>query len=195
LRLFLAGQLPGPIEQAILALRAEWIGTLSGWRWVRPDAIHLTLRFLGEVTSARDDESRPAWRRTAAGGRAFRCALTRVGRFPARGSARVLWVGLEEREPGQALADLADRLEGVARSLDFSAETRPFHPHVTLARAVPGARPDLPSLEPLPRQDEGWVSEIVLFASRLAPGGSRYTALERFPLGPARPGHGRGTAG
>jgi 2'-5' RNA ligase len=182
-RLFLAARLPESLLKDLLVLRADWVDTLGGWRFLPPEDLHVTLRFLGETASAPDLLARPAWTRVVAEARPFRCALTRAGRFPERGSARVLWVGLEEREPGAALGDLARRLEQAARAHGFAPEERPFHPHVTLARARRGARPDLPPLEPLSSRGEGWVREVVLFESRVAPGGARYTALETFPLG------------
>jgi len=183
MRQFLAAELP-----AALRVHVEGVGSglrprLRGWRWVRPEGVHLTLRFLGEVGGERDARARGAWRRVVGAGRAFRVVLTGLGRFPGRGGPRVLWLGLEETEPGGALVDLANRLEAAARDLGWDAEAGPFSPHLTLARARRGTRADEPSLaEQTVERVEGWVRRVTLFESHLERGGARYTALESFAL-------------
>jgi 2'-5' RNA ligase len=183
MRLFLAAELPEPVRRSLIELQAELKGRLRGWRWVRAEGIHLTLRFLGEVDAGLDARARSAWERVARDGAPFRIRLTRPGRFPQRGAPRVLWVGLEEIEPGEALAGLAAGLERNARELGWQAEERPFRPHLTLARRQRGARPDGPPEEVRAVGAEGWVRRIVLFRSRLDRSGARYTALASFALG------------
>lgn len=183
MRLFLAAELPDPVRRSVSDLQAELRTRLQGWRWVRAEGIHLTLRFLGEVDEGQDGRARPAWERVARDGAPFRVRVTRPGRFPERGSPRVLWVGLEEIEPGEALARLAAGLEQRARELGWQREKRPFRPHLTLARRLRGARPEGPPAEACVAAAEGWVRRIVLFRSRLDRSGARYTALASFPLG------------
>jgi 2'-5' RNA ligase len=185
MRQFLAAELPGEVRRRVAEVRAGLEERLRGWRWVRTDAVHLTLRFLGEVGQDTDRRARPAWSRVAAGGEPFRLRLAGLGRFPPRGGPRVLWAGLEETEPGAALASLAAGLEGAARELGWEPERRTFRPHLTLARRRRGARPDEPPAGAKLGEAEGWVRRIVLFQSHLEPGGARYTALESFPLGDA----------
>jgi len=185
-RQFLAAELPGAVRREL----EGWCGTLArelaGWRFLDPASAHLTLRFLGEVGAERDRAARPVWRQVVACGRTVRLRLAAPGAFPPRGRPRVLWAGIEEVEPGTALAALAHELEQAARELGFPAELRPFHPHVTVARArrEGDAARAAHALEPTV---EGWIREVVLFASQLGPAGARYTALESFPLrGPDR---------
>jgi 2'-5' RNA ligase len=185
MRQFLAAELPDGVRRRVTEARAGLEGRLRGWRWVRTAAIHLTLRFLGEVDEGADRRARAAWSRIAAGSEPFRLRLTKLGRFPARGGARVLWAGLEETEPGAALASLAARLESGARELGWEAELRPFRPHLTLARCRRGARPDEPPGGESLGDAGGWVRRIVLYQSHLERGGARYTALASFPLGDA----------
>ena len=183
MRLFLAAELPAAIKERVVEVHDELAGQLRGWRWVRPEGIHLTLRFLGEVEESKDLAARSVWRDTVAAVSRFHLRVAGPGRFPERGAPRVLWLGVEETEPGGALAELAGALETVARQLGWAAETRGFHPHLTLARRARGARPDDVPRRPPEAQAAGWVREVILVRSRLGRDGASYTALDSFPLG------------
>jgi 2'-5' RNA ligase len=189
MRQFLAAELPGSVRRCVSDAQAGLRSMLQGWRWVRPEGIHLTLRFLGEVAEELDERARLAWGGVARACGPFRVRVSGVGRFPERGTPRVLWVGLEEIEPGDGMARLATGLERSARELGWQPEPRPFRPHLTLARRVRGARPDGPPDEARVPAAEGWVRRIVLFRSRLDRSGARYTAMASFPLGGAADGH------
>jgi 2'-5' RNA ligase len=181
-RLFLALELPPELREVLATERARLQQSLRGWRWARPESIHLTLRFLGEVDPELDRRSRETWRAVAARSRPFRIRLGGAGRFPPRGAPRILWLGTEEVEPGDALAELAEAVERAARELGWPEERRPFRPHLTLARAERGGRPD-PPREDRPAAGEGSVvREVALVQSHLHPSGARYTALESYPL-------------
>jgi 2'-5' RNA ligase len=186
-RLFLAAALPEAVESAASGLQSALRRRLRGWRWPRPEGIHLTLRFLGEVDAALDERARAEWERVAAECRPFRVGLDEVGHFPPRGVPRVLWIGLLEIEPGGALAALARQLEATARELGWAPERRPFRPHLTLGRARKGSRPDVPPGDEAVPRAEGWVRGIRLVESRLLPEGARYTARAVYPLGGGEP--------
>ena len=183
MRLFLAAALPDELLRQLEDIRTSLAAKLEGWRWVRPGSVHLTLRFLGEVAAESDRQARGTWRRVAAVARPFRVRLRGVGRFPARGRPRVLWVGVEETSAGSALRGLAAELEQAARGLGWEAEPRPFRAHLTLARGRRGARPGEPKDAAAWVGREVRVRDLVLYRSQLDPGGARYTALESFPLG------------
>ena len=143
--------------------------------------MHLTLRFLGEVdpgiVAALDAPFAAAARATPAPELAVRGA----GAFPSATRPRVLWLGIEERRPGGALAGLAARLEGLARDAGLAPETRVFFPHVTLARARSDhARID--GRDAIESLGSFIAKDLVLFRSLLGPGGARYEALRRYPL-------------
>lgn len=185
MRLFLAAELPAPVRRELEAW-SSLARELPGWRFLDAASVHLTLRFLGEVSAERDLEARPVWREVVAGGRAVRLRLAGAGCFPPRGRPRVLWAGIEELEPRTALHALARELEQAARELGFAAEPRPYQPHLTVARARREGEAARPA-HALEGTAAGWVREVVLFESRLGPEGARYTALESFPLrGPDR---------
>ncbi len=183
MRLFLAAELPDELLDPIAEIRTSLAAQLNGWRWVRPEGMHLTLRFLGQVAPESDRKARGTWRRVAAGARPFRIRLSAVGCFPSRARPRVLWVGVEETAPGGALAALAVDLEQAARGLGWEAESRPFRAHLTLARGRRGAHPENPHNAVVRVGTEVRVRDLVLYRSQLEAGGARYTALESFPLG------------
>lgn len=185
MRLFLAIALPEAVHHGLNRLVQRLRRECVGWRWVRPEGIHLTVRFLGEVDPVDDARLRQVWGRAVSDHPPFRLVLGGLGVFPSPRSPRVLWVGVEEQPSDGRLARLAAAVEGAARSSGFDPEERPFRAHLTLARTERGARSpttprrEAPEVEGLAAE----VSEVVLFASELGPAGARYTALERFPLG------------
>ena len=101
-------------------------------RWVRVDDLHLTLRFLGATPDERQAEIASALATAAAGVAPFRIVLSGGGAFPNASAPRVLWIGIAEGT--DHLAGLVERLNGGLAPLGWPAETRPFTPHLTLAR-------------------------------------------------------------
>ncbi len=183
MRQFLAIDLPGSVRRRLGELQSELRDELSGWRWTRPEGIHLTLRFLGEVDAELDRRARDAWRGCAAQARGFSIRLRGLGCFPGPRRPRVLWVGIEADPAHRVrLTELASGIEVAARSLGFEPSDRAFRPHLTLGRARRGSRPAPPE----PSSFDGGrieAAELVLFRSELHGGGARYTALDSFPFG------------
>jgi len=101
-------------------------------RWVRVDDLHLTLRFLGATPDERQAEIASALATAAAGVAPFRIVLSGGGAFPNASAPRVLWIGIAEGT--DHLAGLVGRLNGALAPLGWPVETRPFTPHLTLAR-------------------------------------------------------------
>lgn len=125
MRLFIAIALPDPVREALSGLRSG----LPGARWVEPEAMHLTLRFIGEVdeTEAEDIDAALA----AITAPAFDLAISGIGSFQSRRRVRSIWVGLQRSEP---LARLQGKVESAVVRAGFEPEGRKFKPHVTLAR-------------------------------------------------------------
>jgi 2'-5' RNA ligase len=183
MRLFLAVELPATVREALAGLQRDLRSRCGGWRWVRPEGIHLTLRFLGEVAAGDDAAQRAAWRREASRSGPLSIRVSGAGVFPSPRRPRVLWVGVEEYVPGGRLEALAAGLETAAREAGFKPETRPFRPHLTLARAARGSRPSAPEPGSVGEIGLAEVEDLVLFRSELRPQGARYSVLERFTLG------------
>jgi len=181
-RQFLAIPIP---EEAIAVLERvpRFTPESSSWRFVRRSSIHLTVRFLGEVSEEQDATLRAVWRATAASTAPFRMALGQLDALPSRRRARVLVVDLKEVGSRSRLTGLARGLETAATTAGFEKIPRPFHPHLTLARCSRGTRPRFPDPEPRFKRIEFAVDRIHLYRSDLNPGGARYTVLDSFPLG------------
>jgi RNA 2',3'-cyclic 3'-phosphodiesterase len=117
-------------------------------KWVRPEGIHLTLKFLGDVEDTSEAELRAALGSAAGAGepRGITLQVDGFGAFPDARRARVIWAGVT---PEPALELLQHRVEQAFAPLGFPTEARAFRPHVTLGRAARDARPrDLAALEP-----------------------------------------------
>jgi 2'-5' RNA ligase len=185
LRLFVACELPEEVREALGGVQTDLrrMGADS-LRWVRPEGIHITLKFLGGVDEARAGEITAA---LAAAVEPFELRL-RPGALGTFGGdrLRVVWVGLDGDT--EALASLAGRVEGALAPLGFPGEQRPFAAHLTLARApdhVPlGERRQLAALvrryRP-PALPTMTLRRVALMQSTLGPGGSVYTRLAAFP--------------
>jgi 2'-5' RNA ligase len=159
------------LARAIERLRAEAWGERV--RWVRPENLHLTLRFLGDVETDRVAGLLASLRGALAGTGAFECRATRVGGFPSASRTRVVAAAVEPEAP---LVALGERVERVVLDAGFDAEPRPFRAHVTLGRVrrppLRGAAIDSP-LAGAPLR----VDRVVLYRSELGRDGSRYTEL------------------
>jgi len=185
LRVFCAVELPGDAREQVGAYIADLREQFPNVRasWERPEKLHLTLKFLGEIKTARVDQLAGAVERAAARVSPFHIKLSGAGAFPPRGPARVLWLGVVDETGG--LAALQRHLEDECSAEGFPREPRPFSPHLTLARlrTPAGVRPlaehhKAASIETPPFT----VSELVVVRSELGPAGSRHTPLSRHRL-------------
>jgi 2'-5' RNA ligase len=182
IRVFCAVELPEEIRAAVTAhaarLRRDYPDARASW--ARPEGLHITLKFIGEVEAARVESLSHAARAAAEGFKPFRLSIEESGTFPPRGTARVLWLGVRD-ESGQ-LSQLQRRLERECDSAGFPSEPRAFKPHLTLARLR--TPKDAFALSEAHRSAtfgpyHFQVSELLVIRSELGPGGSRYTPLSR----------------
>ena len=180
MRLFFAIALPTDLKARLVAARDALALDPALWRPVRPEALHLTLRFLGEVDPERLGAVSSIGRAAAASCSSIPCELGAIGAFPSAGRARVVWIGLDDCSPERDLARVARALEDGLREGGFPAEERAFAPHVTIARAKRASRaPSIPAAGP---EGSFVAREFVLLRSHLGPTGSRYDLVGTFPL-------------
>jgi len=163
-------------------------------RWVRPESLHITLKFIGEQTPEQVEAISERLRGIE--GSAFEIRSGGYGFFPTAKAPRVFWIGIHA---GPQLAELAGSVDVAVAELGIPCEDRPFSPHLTLARA--GGRSGSPKwrkgdgpnstfavvekrLAAMGELDFGKMTahEFILYQSQLSPKGSKYTKLERFPL-------------
>lgn len=185
MRMFLAIDLPAAVRSALGDATARLRDRYAGWRWLRPDGIHLTVRFLGEVDPAGLDHHARTWERVARTLAPGRVGVGGAGVFPSRGRPRVLWVGVRDESGRAVLGSIAGGIESAAVDLGFRAETRPFRPHLTVARALREGAPEIPAPDAVGDLGPFEATEIALFRSELRPDGARYHRLRVFALGGA----------
>ena len=181
MRAFIAIDLPETIRAALSRKQATFRSVCLDARWTQPEGIHLTLKFLGEISDAKVREVSTSLKNL---GRfeSFAVGLRGFGFFPDASRPRVCWVGVEA--PAN-LNQLAEQVEEAMGKIGFAREQRPFRPHLTLARfKVPQPQSALQLL--LSQQGEQElgnfeVSEFFLFESKLSPQGAEYRKVERFP--------------
>jgi 2'-5' RNA ligase len=182
LRVFLAVELDARVRGKIAELARELPSLAPRARWVRPEGLHLTLRFFGEVPPRAVESLGARLAEDLAGLPAFDLEFRGCGVFPPHGRPRVLWVNVAH--PPKSLFDLHFRAEACARALGFAAETRPFSPHLTVARFRERERSVGSILEAFENRSFGVspVEEAILFESRLSSSAARYERLRVIPL-------------
>ena len=182
-RLFIAIELSADAHRWLEKARSvlEPVTPSGSMRWVNPDGIHLTLKFLGEIPVSRIDGIRSAMDQSVAGRTPFSLTFEGLGCFPNTVRPRVVWAGVRG-EP--LLADLQRRLEDNLEAAGFKKEQRSFSPHLTLGRVKDGAKEI--QLRKIGAAIEGarmettaamTVEELCLFRSILRPDGPEYSIL------------------
>jgi 2'-5' RNA ligase len=176
-RMFCAVELPDTVK----ALFADHVRRLRDAAhdvrasWARPESVHITLKFVGEIEQTRARELSLAAERAIQGSEPFQLAIEGAGSFPPRGAPRVLWLGVRDDSGG--LTRLQTRLEDECAASGFPNEPRVFHPHLTVARLkAPAGAKRLATLHKLaPFELEVFrVDRLKVIRSELGAGGSRY---------------------
>jgi 2'-5' RNA ligase len=203
MRLFVALDIDPAVREGIARFMANVQKLAPDVRWVKPEAFHITLKFLGEESPERMEEIK----RALSSIRSLQTVISfgGTGFFPSPRAARVFWIGITA-DPN--LPMLATKVDKALRVLRIPAEAQPFTPHLTLARGGdrrhprggsgrpqwrPGDKPQSTfsrlqeSLAPLPPPDFGTITatEFFLYESKLSSSGAQYTKLARFPLSAA----------
>ena len=184
MRAFVALNLPDVTRQAVWSAIGPLRDLSLPVKWVRPDGIHLTLKFLGEIAEARQPEVIAALRRAADGTRPLPLAIEGFGAFPDPARARVLWAGVAP-DPGLEL--LQHAIEREFTPLGFPTEARTFRPHVTLGRAQRDARPAAfrgleAALAALSFAETVVIERVDLMRSTLQSGGAVYEVVHHERL-------------
>ncbi len=194
------------LDEGIRGRIARFIEGVSGFapeaRWVRPESLHITLKFIGEQKEEQVEAITQRLRRVEFP--PFEIQVSGYGFFPTAKSPRVFWIGIRT---DKQLAHLACDIDSAVAEFGIAREDRPYSPHLTLARA--GGR----SGDPKWRRGDGLNSiygvlqkrlaamdepdsdtltfggmtadKFILYQSQLSSAGSKYTKLERFPMRPA----------
>jgi 2'-5' RNA ligase len=194
MRLFIALDIDESIRERIVLFMDGVRDFAPDARWVHPESLHVTLRFIGEQPDGSVDRIRLALQSVAAG--TTEIQFRGYGFFPTTKSARVFWIGMDT---GPQLAALATMIDDATAAIGIPKEVRAFSPHLTLARSREGSgaprslATDKPNraferlqekLASLPAPEFGTMTprEFFLYQSVLSPKGSKYTKLAAFAL-------------
>jgi 2'-5' RNA ligase len=187
IRAFVAIPLDAELRRSTVAAIARLRESPGGdrFRWARPETLHVTLRFLGDIDPARVPGLGSALRTEVAATAPFALTLGALDAFPSLRRPRAVFLHVGPAEP---LAALAAAVERAVVTAGFAPELRPFRPHLTLGRARRG-RPAPVTASVTPPGDSPVVAEIVLYQSRLGRSGATHTPLDRIALGAGRLHH------
>ena len=180
MRLFVALEIPSAVRENLAALLKTLRAVSPQTRWVRPENLHVTLKFIGEVA-----ETKLAAIRSALAGARSDQPVTLdfrgLGFFPNDKHPRVFWAGIEASPNLKTLAADIDR---AAEKLGIAREQRPFSPHLTLARFEPPGLPEKlrSAIQENAARNFGTLrtTQFHLIESKLKPSGAEYTTLESF---------------
>lgn len=179
MRLFIALDIPAEIRAHLTEYMERARVLAPEARWARVEGLHVTLKFIGNVDDVVAEKIKTALAPIKAA--PFEVKFAGVGFFPNPNAARVFWAAVEG---GDSLPRLASTIDAAMEKLGFPQETKPYHPHLTLARTSSRPLRGLKSLldEPPPQFGTMTAREFFLYQSQPQKGGSKYTKLERFQL-------------
>jgi|SRR5271166_166389 len=194
MRIFIGIDLDSEVRARISRFLEGVQGFAPDAKWVRPESLHITLKFIGEQTPDRVDAITERLRRIE--GDPFEIRAGGYGFFPTAKAPRVFWIGIHA---GPQLVTLAESIDVAVAELGIPREDRAFSPHLTLARA--GGRSGSPKwrkgdgpnavfavlekrIAAMGELDFGTMTarEFILYQSELSAGGSKYTKVQRFSL-------------
>lgn len=177
-RLFVAIDLPDEIKDRV----QEICTGIGKAHWVRMEQLHLTLRFIGDADERLFHAIRDELKKVSVP--PFSLTIHGTGCFPPRRDPRVLWIGLQEKT---LLLQLQEMVEWSLENVGLVRDTRPFSPHITIARLKEGPKDDI---SPYLVKHESFnlpsftVSEFYLYSSTLTPGGAIHKKEATYPLHP-----------
>lgn len=184
MRLFVAIELDDAIRTVASKVQASLKRSCDGVRWVQPELLHLTVKFLGEVLDPNVVSICEALNRAAEASEPFELEASACGCFPERGPVRVIWIGGRECSP--AMLTCVSAVERELEALGVPRERRGFSPHLTLSR-LPDDRSRGKIREVVQATKVSAVSQevssIVLMSSVLSRGGPTYAVVSRSELG------------
>ena len=186
--MFIAAPIPPPAK-LVLTKVIEGLNRKipKGVRWVNPEGIHLTIKFLGNIMPEGVDKITEAMGRSAAEVSPFEVRLWGLGTFPNEKKPRVLWAGMEGEI--DRLRELQEKTEGALETLDYPIDRRSFNPHLTLGRVRDQVDEQtrrgiglVLSSEKLEASEPWLVESVELIQTHFGRGGATYTTLAKVML-------------
>lgn len=185
MRLFIALDIEQWIKDGLQEAVRELRRTRAPVRWVKPEGMHLTLKFLGQTPEEKVASLESSLESVCRDIFPFPVTVSGLGAFPGLSRPRVLWAGVEE--PTGTMETLAGSLEEGMLALGWKKEKRKFHPHITIGRVKGNI--NLKQLSDAVSEFQGKIwgrqetSGVSLYRSHLEPAGARYEVIRFFPFG------------
>jgi len=183
MRTFIALELSNEVKNELSRLQTELKKTGAEIKWVNPENIHLTIKFLGNIASDKIERIKKILDETSSRSAPFKISLFRLGAFPSLDRPRVIWAGIDRGcAEVEKIAGIMEEKFGVA---GFEKNDRPFSAHLTLGRVrsgknIPGLKKAISAVEVRP--GSCLIKHIGFFQSTLTPRGSIYTPLHAAEL-------------
>jgi RNA 2',3'-cyclic 3'-phosphodiesterase len=183
-RIFIAVEISPGAKAKLTSLEEALKKTNADVKWVKPDNIHITLKFLGDVPGEDIEKINKAVQVAVAGLKSFKISFCQVGGFPSLKNPRVIWVGVEEgREELSKISQVIDR--EITR-LGFSPEERVFIPHLTIGRVRThkNIKELAQTIEKYKSDDfgQGLMNKVLVMESKLSPAGPTYSVVKEVRL-------------
>lgn len=181
--MFIAVELPEIVKGALGDIQTALQKSGADAKWVSPENIHLTIKFLGSVETGKIKAIADILHKTFAKTKAFPVTLSRLGAFPQMHAPRVLWAGLDDTT--HTLKDNALQLDSALSQIGLPKEARAFRAHLTLARLrTPRNKATL--IEEMNKAQNDFrkilfnIDNVTLFESKLSPKGPAYSIISQI---------------
>jgi len=190
IRSFIAIDLPEDLKEELKKFQSRLKKSKADVKWVRPESMHITLRFLGYLTPEEIEKAKTAINTVAKRFAPFQIQVRGWGTFPEKGRPRVIWTGLEQG--AEILEQIFNQLEKELVKLGFDKADKKFVPHLTLGRIKTSKNlKDL--IEYLNKEGTKtygnfWAEKIILFKSDLKPEGAIYSIIKDEPFSAQKEG-------
>lgn len=179
MRTFIAIEISETIRNALVQIQSHLKYSGADVKWVEKDNIHLTLKFLGEISEEKAEKIKTILDSIAKETKPFEMTVKEIGAFPKIEYPRVIWVSLDKGRDESKI--LAEKIDEALSKIGFQKETRPFASHLTIGRVrsaknKAALKEKMTSCELLSISPYS-VSSVILFQSTLTPKGSIYAKL------------------
>ena len=181
IRCFIAVEVPTAVKHQLAKIQER--NQLSELAWVKPENIHLTIKFLGDICQADQPKIEKSLTEIANQHQSFMIKIGSLGAFPNFFQPKVIWAGIEKNR--DTIVALAYQINKALGTIGYPIEKRPFIPHVTLARVRPPVNMKKISSHQFHEIPLVSVKQISLMQSRLLPSGPVYDRLSLFSFNSA----------
>jgi 2'-5' RNA ligase len=182
IRCFVAIEIPEEVRKAVAQLPQHFRHDARNLRWTRPENIHLTLKFLGDIPEKQLAQVKDSLPEAVSQVRMFSFRVAGLGAFPNLRRARILWAGVHNKD-GQ-LVGLAQRVDDALQAVGIAPEKRHYQPHLTVARVKSSLNGGFAEAFSKYEFEAGLVDvrQLVLMRSELRPSGAVYNPLAKFNI-------------